>query len=131
MSVRVVRYSDKAIAVLGDSRATKDELKALGGKWNERLTVDGAPAMGWIFRTGLLASVKACIAAHAGPGAKPAEAQPSSATAVPVLEAGDVGPHAAKAEAVDLAGGSASLPSAQAVPVPVATGCSTTSSLYY
>ena len=119
MSIRVVSYSDKAIAVLGDSRAIKDELKALGGKWNGRLTVDGAPAMGWIFRTGLLASVKACIAAHAGPGAKP-EPQPSSASstaAVPALEAGGLRPPAAKAEAVDLAGDSASLPSAPDLPL--------------
>lgn len=67
--LRVVRYSDKAIAVLGDSRAIKGQLQAIGGKWNARLTVDGSPAMGWIFRAGLISEVQACIAAHVGAGA--------------------------------------------------------------
>ena len=43
--LQIVSYSDKAIAVIGDTRAIKDTLKALGGRFNSRLTC-GA---GWIF----------------------------------------------------------------------------------
>ena len=44
-SVRIVEYSEKAIAVVGDTREMKDELKKLGGTWNGHLKC-GA---GWIF----------------------------------------------------------------------------------
>ena len=45
-SIAVIKYSDKAIAVTGEgTRAIKDQLKALGGKFNFRLSC-GA---GWIF----------------------------------------------------------------------------------
>lgn len=43
--LQIVDYSEKAIAVIGDTKSVKDELKALGGKFNFRLTC-GA---GWIF----------------------------------------------------------------------------------
>lgn len=43
--VQIIDYSDKAIAVVGDTRAIKDTLKALGGRFNSRLSC-GA---GWIF----------------------------------------------------------------------------------
>lgn len=44
--VQIVDYSEKAVAVVGDTRPIKDKLKALGGKFNFRLTC-GA---GWIFK---------------------------------------------------------------------------------
>lgn len=43
--IRIVDYSEKAIAVYGDTKSIKDKLKALGGRFNPRLK-DGA---GWIF----------------------------------------------------------------------------------
>lgn len=43
--LQIVSYSDKAIAVIGDTRNIKDTLKALGGRFNSRLSC-GA---GWIF----------------------------------------------------------------------------------
>lgn len=43
--IKVVDYSEKAIAIIGDTKPIKDTLKALGGRWNFRLTC-GA---GWIF----------------------------------------------------------------------------------
>lgn len=46
--VRIVDYSEKAIAVYGDTRQIKDELKELGGRFNPRLK-DGP---GWIFPKG-------------------------------------------------------------------------------
>ena len=42
---QIIDYSDKAIAVTGDTKAIKDDLKALGGRFNPRLKC-GA---GWIF----------------------------------------------------------------------------------
>ena len=43
--IQLVNYSEKAIAVIGDTRAIKDTLKAIGGRFNAHLTC-GA---GWIF----------------------------------------------------------------------------------
>ena len=45
----LVEYSEKAIAVFGETRAIKDELKAMGGKFNSRLTFNGKKLAGWIF----------------------------------------------------------------------------------
>lgn len=43
--IEVIDYSEKAIAIIGDTKPIKDTLKALGGRFNFRLTC-GA---GWIF----------------------------------------------------------------------------------
>ena len=43
--VNIVSYSERAIAVIGDTKPIKDKLKELGGKWNNRLTC----GPGWIF----------------------------------------------------------------------------------
>lgn len=43
--VQIIDYSDKAIAVVGDTRAIKETLKSLGGRYNPHLNC-GA---GWIF----------------------------------------------------------------------------------
>ena len=45
----VVEYSEKAVVVFGETRAIKDELKAMGGKFNNRLTFNGKRLAGWIF----------------------------------------------------------------------------------
>lgn len=45
----LVDYSEKAVAVFGETRAIKDELKAMGGKFNSRLTFNGQRLAGWIF----------------------------------------------------------------------------------
>lgn len=45
----LVDYSAKAVAVFGETRAIKDELKAMGGKFNSRLTFNGKRLAGWIF----------------------------------------------------------------------------------
>ncbi len=43
--IQIIDYSEKAIAVIGDTRSIKDTLKRLGGRFNARLSC-GA---GWIF----------------------------------------------------------------------------------
>lgn len=50
--VKMIDYSEKAVAVVGNTYEIKDELKALGGKFNRFLTVDGAKVPGWIFSKG-------------------------------------------------------------------------------
>ena len=45
----LVEYSAKAVAVFGETRAIKDELKAMGGRFNSRLTFNGEKLAGWIF----------------------------------------------------------------------------------
>ncbi|GHU91191.1 hypothetical protein FACS1894155_10560 [Bacteroidia bacterium] len=45
----LVEYSAKAVAVFGDTKVIKDELKAMGGRFNCRLTFNGKKLAGWIF----------------------------------------------------------------------------------
>lgn len=45
----IVDYSEKALAVFGDTKAIKDELKALGGRFNPKLSHEGNKRAGWIF----------------------------------------------------------------------------------
>lgn len=53
----VVDYSEKAIAVTGDTRPLADKLKALGGRFNPRLTC----GPGWIFSKRQEAEVRALL----------------------------------------------------------------------
>jgi hypothetical protein len=45
----IVDYSEKAIALFGDTKAIKDFLSAMGGKFNPRLTLNDKKQAGWIF----------------------------------------------------------------------------------
>ena len=55
--VQIIDYSEKAIAVVGDTRAIKETLKSLGGRFNNRLSC-GA---GWIFPKSKEATIKATL----------------------------------------------------------------------
>lgn len=46
----IVDYSQKAIALFGDTKPIKDLLKAIGGKFNPRLTHNEEKKAGWIFQ---------------------------------------------------------------------------------
>lgn len=48
-SFKIVDYSEKAFAVVGDTREIKDTLKQHGGRFNPSLTVGGSKCAGWIF----------------------------------------------------------------------------------
>lgn len=61
VAVLVVDYSAKAIAVIGDTAPIKDDLKALGGRFNARLTVEGEKVAGWIFSKSKEADVMAYV----------------------------------------------------------------------
>ena len=45
----LVEYSTKAVAVFGDTKSIKDELRAMGGRFNARLAFNGKKLAGWIF----------------------------------------------------------------------------------
>lgn len=47
--VRIVAYSDRALAVVGDTKPLRTVLKSLGGRFNAGLTVDGVRMAGWVF----------------------------------------------------------------------------------
>lgn len=49
LSFEIVDYSEKAIALFGDTKAIKDLLSAMGGKFNPRLTHNDEKQAGWIF----------------------------------------------------------------------------------
>lgn len=49
LTFEIVDYSEKAIALFGDTKEIKDLLKAMGGKFNPRLTHNDEKQAGWIF----------------------------------------------------------------------------------
>lgn len=53
----IVDYSEKAIAVTGDTKAVKDQLKKLGGKFNGKLSC----GPGWIFSKKKEAEIRAAL----------------------------------------------------------------------
>ena len=55
--IQLINYSEKAIAVIGDTRAIKDTLKTIGGRFNAHLTC-GA---GWIFSKSKEDAIKAAL----------------------------------------------------------------------
>ena len=56
--LQLIDYSEKALAVIGDTKAVKEQLKQLGGRFNPRLSC-GA---GWIFSKKRESELKALIA---------------------------------------------------------------------
>ena len=48
--LRIVDYSEKAIALLGDTFSIKDEIKQLGGTFNKNLNIDNTKVSGWIIQ---------------------------------------------------------------------------------
>lgn len=47
--LEIVDYSEKAIAVFGDTKEVKDLLKELGGRFNPSLNYNGEKRSGWVF----------------------------------------------------------------------------------
>jgi hypothetical protein len=45
----IVDYSEKALALFGDTKPVKDQLKALGGRFNPKLAYENGKKAGWIF----------------------------------------------------------------------------------
>ncbi len=49
--VRFVQYSERATAIIGDTKPIKDLLKEAKASWNRNLTIDGKKVQGWILPT--------------------------------------------------------------------------------
>ena len=45
----IVDYSEKSVAIFGDTKAIKEQLAALGGRFNKYLTQNGQKSAGWVF----------------------------------------------------------------------------------
>lgn len=46
----IIQYSEKSVAIFGDTRAIKRELATLGGRFNMYLVLNGRKCAGWIFQ---------------------------------------------------------------------------------
>ena len=49
LNLEIVEYSEKAIAVFGDTKPIKDVLKGLNGLFRANLTYNGERRAGWIY----------------------------------------------------------------------------------
>lgn len=49
-SYTIVDYSEKSVAIFGDTKAIKEQLAALGGCFNKYLTLNGSRCAGWVFQ---------------------------------------------------------------------------------
>lgn len=54
----LVDYSEKAVAVFGDTKPIKEDLKGIGGRFNPYLKKNGVNVPGWIFSKNKLADLK-------------------------------------------------------------------------
>ena len=57
----LVDYSEKAVALFGDTKPIKDLLSEIGGRFNGRLTHNGQKCAGWIFQKAKEAQVRELI----------------------------------------------------------------------
>ena len=65
--LEIVDYSEKAIAVFGDTKAIKEELKKLGGRFNPYLNHNVEKRSGWIFSKKQADKVRALLAPASDP----------------------------------------------------------------
>lgn len=89
-AVEIVDYSEKAIAVFGDTKTVKDQLKSLGGRFNPSLKHNGTKRAGWIFSKKQADNVRALLA----PSVEAEQVTPSAVllvkkTAEELTESGD------------------------------------------
>ena len=64
MSINIVNYSEKSIAVLGETKPLREHLSAIGGKWNPSLTHNGEKVAGWIFVSSKRDEVKKVLTSY-------------------------------------------------------------------
>jgi hypothetical protein len=60
-AVILVNYSDKAIALFGDTKAIKDKIKGIGGRFNPYLNYNGQKQAGWILPATKLEQAKQLV----------------------------------------------------------------------
>ncbi|WP_456867614.1 hypothetical protein [Galbibacter sp. BG1] len=61
IDLTLVDYSEKAIALFGDTKSIKEALKKLGGRFNPRLTFNDEKKPGWIFPKSKTEEVKEAL----------------------------------------------------------------------
>lgn len=59
--LRLVKYSEKAYALFGETKPLKDKLKDIGGKFNPYLKENGEKSPGWIFSAKKLDQLKELV----------------------------------------------------------------------
>lgn len=60
-TLRIVDYSEKSIAVFGDTKPFKNYLLDIGGKYNDKLTFEDKKTPGWIFSKSKRAKVEELV----------------------------------------------------------------------
>ena len=48
-TIKAIQYTERCIAVIGDTKPLKEQLKQAGGKFNPYLKVNGSIVAGWVF----------------------------------------------------------------------------------
>ena len=82
--LQLINYSDKAVALVGDTREIKDELKRIGGRFNAKLSC----GVGWIFSNAKRAELEALV------GRKPEDHYAHSELRHPAVYCGTYGKYA-------------------------------------
>lgn len=72
--LELVGYSEKAVAVIGDTKDYREQLKAMGGRFNARLTC----GPGWVFTRRKEAELREFIAGTAKAGERPGRMTPAN-----------------------------------------------------
>ena len=65
LNLEIVEYSEKAIAVFGDTKPIKDVLKGLNGLFRANLTYNGERRAGWIYSRKQEQKVRETLATYA------------------------------------------------------------------
>lgn len=82
--LEIVDYSEKAIAVFGDTKSIKGLLKEIGGRFNPSLNYNGEKRAGWIFSKKQADKVRELLA-PAKIEEEPAEISPEAVEELPAL----------------------------------------------
>lgn len=75
MSISIVNYSEKAIAVFGNTKEIKDHLLSIGGKFNPSLKQNEERVAGWIFPSSKREDVKKIITAYSQGSLEPVKVE--------------------------------------------------------
>lgn len=89
--LEIVDYSEKAVAVFGDTKAIKEHLKELGGRFNPSLNYNGEKRAGWIFSKRKADEVRELLVPSAE-GSKEEEAAGDKGIQVVITEANEAYP---------------------------------------
>jgi len=85
MSAEIVsineNYTEKAVAVFGNTKPYLEELKNIGGKYNQYLKQNGSTSPGWIFPKTKLSVLKALVDKINNGSIKPAVAEKKESSA--------------------------------------------------